>query len=220
MEEELFKNVEFDEAKLLSYGFKKNKNEYKYDIDINNHTMLLEIMIKAKKIKLRVIDKKFQEEYINYRINSMDGAFVSEIRAEIKNIATDIIQKCGKKGYFNLAQTKRLITYLKDEYNCIPEFAWDKYPGFAILRHENNKKWFGIIMNLNKEKLDSKTNQEIEVINVKIEPSKILELIKKPGFYPAYHMNKKYWLTICLDDTVSDEVLQKLVQESYENTLK
>lgn len=220
MEEELFKNVEFDKTKLISYGFKLNKKEYGYDTDIKRGTLHLKITIKDKKVKVQVTDNKSQEEYINYRINSMDGAFVNEVRTEIKNIAADIIRKCGQKDYFNLPQTRRLITYLKDKYNCIPEFAWDKYPGYAILRHKNNKKWLGIIMNINKEKLDSKTNQEIEVINLKIDSVKILDLIKKPGFYPAYHMNKKYWLTVCLDDEVSDEVLYQLVQESYENTLK
>ena len=32
---------------------------------------------------------------------------------------------------------------------------------------------------------------------------------------PGYHMNKKHWITITLDDEVQDELIEFLAQESY-----
>ncbi|MBP3799889.1 MAG: MmcQ/YjbR family DNA-binding protein, partial [Bacilli bacterium] len=40
-------------------------------------------------------------------------------------------------------------------------------------------------------------------------------LLKKKGYYEAYHMNKKSWITIILDDTVSDNDIKKLIDNSY-----
>lgn len=44
---------------------------------------------------------------------------------------------------------------------------------------------------------------------------KIPDLLKKKGFYPAYHMNKKNWVTIILDDTLSDTEIMQYVKTSY-----
>ena len=73
---------------------------------------------------------------------------------------------------------------------------------------------FGIIMDINKNKID-KQNKLIEIINVKLDNKVIEELIKKEGYYKAYHMNKKSWITIILDDTLKDEEIIKYIDESY-----
>lgn len=33
---------------------------------------------------------------------------------------------------------------------------------------------------------------------------------------PGYHMNKQHWITITLDDSVEDSLLEELIAESYE----
>ena len=43
----------------------------------------------------------------------------------------------------------------------------------------------------------------------------VTELIKKEGYYRAYHMNKEKWLTILLNDTVKDNEIITLIDESY-----
>ena len=35
-------------------------------------------------------------------------------------------------------------------------------------------------------------------------------------YFPAYHMNKKHWCTICLDGTVELKEIYKLIDISYE----
>ena len=53
---------------------------------------------------------------------------------------------------------------------------------------------------------------------LKLEEEKVKCYLKENGFYPAYHMNKKNWITVLLDGTVADEKMISLIEESYLNT--
>ena len=112
-------------------------------------------------------------------------------------------------------QSNRICKYIQDKYNSNPEFLWAKFPGYAIFR--KTSKWFALIGNvtINKVNKKSNSNEEIEIINVKVDEGKINDLISLEGYYEAYHMNKKNWITIILDDTLSDDVIIKLIDESY-----
>ena len=55
-------------------------------------------------------------------------------------------------------------------------------------------------------------------INLKLNEDTITNLLNKKGYYKAYHMNKKKWITIILDDTVKDEEIIFYIQESYNLT--
>ena len=88
-----------------------------------------------------------------------------------------------------------VIIYKK--YKVKPEFLWDTSPDNGVFRNKYNKKWFGIILNVSKNKLDSNYKQEeVEVINMKLNKIMINELLKEKGFFKAYHMNKKSWISI------------------------
>ena len=63
-------------------------------------------------------------------------------------------------------------------------------------------------------------NEDIEIINIKLDENKIVKLLNRKGFYKAYHMNKKYWITINLDDTISDEEIMNYIEESYKYSEK
>ena len=58
----------------------------------------------------------------------------------------------------------------------------------------------------------------IEVLNVKSD--RVAELIHQKGIYPAFHMNKKYWLSLPLDGTLSDQHLFDLLDTSFSLTKK
>lgn len=58
----------------------------------------------------------------------------------------------------------------------------------------------------------------VEAINVKADTMLIDSLVNEPGFYRAYHMNKRYWISILLDGSVSDETIKGLIEESYLKT--
>ncbi len=53
-------------------------------------------------------------------------------------------------------------------------------------------------------------------INLKCDPEKAIELREQfAGISPGYHMNKKHWITVRLNEDVSDTLLQELINESY-----
>lgn len=58
--------------------------------------------------------------------------------------------------------------------------------------------------------------ERVEVLNVKLPPERIRELLERPGYFPAYHMSKKSWLTVILDGTLPDETVRALLKESFE----
>ena len=47
-------------------------------------------------------------------------------------------------------------------------------------------------------------------------PNEIESLIDYKTCYPAYHMNKKYWMTIVLDNNAQFEIVKSLIDRSYE----
>ena len=46
---------------------------------------------------------------------------------------------------------------------------------------------------------------DVDILNVKCEPIIMGSFRGKPGFCPAYHMNKDKWITILLDGSAEQE---------------
>ena len=216
IEEEIFKKSHIIFEKLEEYGFIKKGNNYYYLKNFMNNEFKSEITItKEGQIKGKVIDKDFNEEYTGIRVENYIGQFANQVKEEYKNILLDIKNKCTTSDYFIYPQTNRIQKYIQEKYESIPEFLWERTPGCGVFRNKKNKKWYGIIMNINQNKLNKSKDKEIEIINIKLKESKIKELLKKDGFYPGYHMSKDNWITILLDDTLKDNEIKELIDESY-----
>jgi predicted DNA-binding protein (MmcQ/YjbR family) len=114
-----------------------------------------------------------------------------------------------------------LEKYIAEEYGVMPEYLWEGDSVTGALRHVNTKKWFGIIMRISANKLGLKTEDLVDVINVKLDPDLIQELIVTHSsfIFPAYHMNKKHWLTILLNASADDALIKALINDSYGLTL-
>ena len=213
IEEKIFQKTKVNYPKLLKYGFNKNKDIYTYTKNILNNDFKVIINIEKGKVTGHIIDLNFNEEYFNFRNETFTGNYVAKIREEFENILKDIKNDCFSSKPFIYDQTNRIIKLIKEKYHDDPEFEWEDTPDCAVFKHP--KKWYGIIMHINRVKLDPNTNEDIEVMNVKLDPNEILKLLNQDGFYKAYHMNKKYWITIVLDNTLSDELIMELITKSY-----
>lgn len=54
------------------------------------------------------------------------------------------------------------------------------------------------------------------LINLKADPTDARLLCETyEGITPAYHMNKKHWISVYLDSNVSEELIHQLIIESY-----
>lgn len=56
-----------------------------------------------------------------------------------------------------------------------------------------------------------------ESINLKVDPEKGAELREQyPSVQPGYHMNKKHWITVLMDGSISDRLVRQWIDESYQ----
>ena len=112
-----------------------------------------------------------------------------------------------------------VIDYIRSQYGVDPDHPFDKDTDSSVFRHADNRKWFGLIMNVSGVKLGLGTTVSINIINLKIDDPVFRDmLIQQPGIIPAYHMNKKQWITVFLDGTVQKERVYDLIDASYRAT--
>lgn len=113
---------------------------------------------------------------------------------------------------------EQLLQYVSEQYSVDEEHPWEKYPDNIVFRHQNNKKWFALIMPVSKSKLGLLGTDMIDILNVKCDPIVVGSLRNERGFFPAYHMNKINWITVALDGSVSDEKVKWLLDMSFDLT--
>lgn len=212
IEEKIFNKSKPNYSKLIKYGFKKNNDFYIYNKNFFNDEFMVEIIIKDKSVSVKVYDLNTMLEYTNIRLD-IEGSFVNSVREEYIKILKSIKDNCFESEFFNFEQSNRIASYIMDKYNIKPCFLWDKYPGYGVFKNKDNK-WFGIIMDIDRSKISNKEGL-IEVINLKVDKNKIDNILKDKGVYEAYHMNKKSWVSISLDDTLTDKFIIDLIDNSY-----
>ena len=205
-----------DYQKLQEYGFNLIKDSYVYEkILSNNHFKVIIEINKDKQIS-KVIDLDVDDEYILVDVPGASGNYVGKIREEYNAIINDFINKCTKYNIFKETQTKEIIEYIKNKYHDDLEYLWEKTPDAAIWRNKDNSKWYGLLMKIPENRLDTESNNLVEIIDLRYPKDNIMDILKKKGIYPGYHMNKKSWITIILDNSVDTKEIYKLIDQSYE----
>ena len=218
IEQDVFKRCHVNTNKLLEYGFIKKDDNYIYEkIFLNDFQAIIQVNSKGQ-VTGKVIDIDLNEEYTNIRLENT-ASFINKVKESYKKILIDIRNNCYNKEFFISKQANRISKLINEYYGDNPIFEWDDYPGFGVFKNNSTKKWYALIMNITKDKLKAGTGS-FDIINVKLDPKVIEELLKKEGFYPAYHMNKKYWITISLDDSVPDKEIFELIKTSHLYTEK
>ncbi len=112
---------------------------------------------------------------------------------------------------------QELLEWVKRQYGTEPDYPWAD--DNAVLRHRENRKWYGLVMEVERGKLGMPGAGSVCALNVKCEPVLIGSLRERPGFHPAYHMNKDKWITVRLDGSVAAEEIRNLVDPSYRLTM-
>ena len=207
---ELFDKNIFNSKLAIAYGFSKVGDYYilQSDIDVENFNVI--VKIGKDSFEVNVIELPFNEEYILFNVLDSKGKFVSKIRKNVNELIDDIVKNCFK----SLDYRKILLDYVKEKYGTIPEEPWEDN-NHATIKTSNSKKWYGIFMSIPYKTLGLDKSGKIDVLNVKLNPNLIENLIDKKHFFPAYHMNKKYWITILLDSDTDLNLVKSLIDESF-----
>ena len=109
----------------------------------------------------------------------------------------------------------RLMEYCTGKFGTKPEAPWEDSPDAYTFKTAKRNKWYALFMTIPYKSLGLVSKGTLDVVNIKLPPEKVLELIDRVHFYPAYHMNKKHWITIILDKEVDELLVQQLLAESY-----
>ena len=112
----------------------------------------------------------------------------------------------------------KILEYTADNYGTVPDNPWPKYLWNEVLRHNNNKKWYGLLMRVRYTVLGIDRDGETDILNLKCDPLAREILVGEGTALPAYHMNKEKWITLLLDGSVPAETIFPLIDESYELT--
>lgn len=113
---------------------------------------------------------------------------------------------------------EEVFAYVKKEFGTVPDYPWLSDPEAAVLRHGDTKKWYGLVMPVRRRVLGLDEDEPVDILNVKTGPLLGASFHNQPGFFPAYHMNKKHWLTILLDGSAREEDIIALLNISYQLT--
>ena len=109
----------------------------------------------------------------------------------------------------------RIFDYAKTTYQVVPDYPFPTAPAYAVLRHSDNRKWFALLMNVNRDKLGLKDGAPVDILNLKCSPMMSGVLRQQKGILPAYHMNRDSWITVLLDGTVPYDSIVPLLDMSY-----
>lgn len=207
---EIFDKNIFNSKLAIAYGFSKVGDYYilQSDIDVENFNVI--VKIGKDSFEANVIELPFSEEYILFNVLDSKGKFVSKIRKKVNELIEDIVKNCFK----SLDYRKILLEYVREKYGTIPEEPWEDN-NHATIKTPNTKKWYGIFMSIPYKTLGLEKSGKIDILNVKLNPDLIENLIDKKHFFPAYHMNKKYWILIVLDSDVDLNLVKSLIDESF-----
>ena len=113
-----------------------------------------------------------------------------------------------------LSYRENILQYVKRKYKTRPEYLWARYPTYAVLRRDDNRKWYGIIMNVPRARLGLSGNDAIDILNVKCDAGLYSLLNKCDGILRGYHMGGT-WVSIMLDGSIELSQIYALMRSSY-----
>ena len=110
-----------------------------------------------------------------------------------------------------------IYEYVNKKYNSKIEFLWRRYPNYAVFRNNDNKKWYGIIMDIPYQKLKINKDGIVDILNVKVKNPMLKDfLIHSDGIFDGYHIARGNWISILLDGSVTINKIFDLIDESFD----
>lgn len=171
----------------------------------------IELSLTEQTLTVHLFDTATGEKYALFDMPSSHGAFVGSLREEVQMIIDEIRSKC-----FESKDLKDdYIAWIKTQFGAEPDFPWPDTPDFCVFRCLN-EKWFALIMKVKYKQIGLTGDEEVWVVNMKADQAEIPNLIDKKSIFPAWHMNKKHWITVLLTAATDFEKLCELTLKSYE----
>ncbi len=216
IEQEVFQRMSLNRQRLVPYGFQRREGGYFYSEVFMDGDFRADVFISDDgAVSGKVFDLEADEEYPAVHIESRGGAYVGEVRQAYTGVLSRIAESCFVKESFLYEQTNRIAHMIQQQYGEKPDHPFKKPPGGGVFRYPKNKKWYGLVMHVQRALLSGEEGGPmVEVLNLKAATDKIPQLLTVPGIYPGYHMNKSNWISVLLDDSLPDDQIMELVDIS------
>ena len=171
----------------------------------------ISLSLEAQTLTVHLFDTETGEKYALFDMPSSHGAFVASLREEVQKFIDDIKSEC-----FESKDLKdEYIAWIKNQFGAEPDFPWPDTPDYCVFRCQN-EKWFALVMRLKYKQLGLTGDENVWVVNMKADQAEIPNLIDHKSIFPAWHMNKKHWITVLLTAVTDFEKLCELTLKSYE----
>ena len=202
----------FSKEKLLQYGFKEEAEKLIYRKEILDSSFLIEIVFVNSQLLIEVYDIEFDEIYSLFSVDSAVGETVQNIREHVEKLLSFILGLADESGKIS----SEIIDYCNNKYGENHVNPFKKHPDILAFVNEKNK-WYALFSGVDYNKLNKNTDitTKVKILNVKYPTDKILDIIDNQNIFPAYHMNKKHWISIVLDKNIKLEAIKELIDISY-----
>ena len=209
-----FKHKRLNREKILQHGFSiDGENFTRHQKFLTDFTLTI-IVDKRGSVTTKIFDAD-GEPYTLHLVEDASGSFVGAVKAEHERILNEIAAQCFDDEIFSGRQAQKLIEHIREKFSDEPEFLWEKYPNFAVFRRKDNRKWYALIAGVPKKYLHLAGDDDIEILNVRVKPDELDRIADDEKYFRGWHMNKKSWLTVRLDETLTNEEIFTRLEQSY-----
>ena len=214
----IFRSAKIKKDSLKAVGFATTDgNAYTMNTTVSHGTFnaIITMSLSEQTLTVHLFDSATGEKYALFDMPSSHGAFVASLREEVQKIIDEIREKC-----FESKDLKDdYIAWIKTQFGAEPDYPWLDTPDYCVLRCPN-EKWFALVMKIKFRQLGLTGDEAVWVVNMKASQDAIPTLIDRKSIFPAWHMNKKHWITVLLTAATDFEKLCGLTQKSYELVCK
>lgn len=197
--------------KLAEFGFEEKNGSYFCRKNILNGDFYSIIELKGNFLTAKVFESGSDERYVLFDVENANGSFVGEIRNQVRKIIELFRSQCCKTS----DTKKKYVDFIQNKFGCKGDNPWSDTPENTVFRCKN-KKWFALIIKIKFSRLGVSGDEEVFAVNLKANPKIIPEITDKITVFPAWHMNKKYWITVLLTEAADWEKLCTLTEQSFE----
>lgn len=202
---------------LCAFGFVETDGSYRYSADLLNGQMHMTVSIdSAGTLRTEVTDSETGDVYVLHHIPDATGAFVGQVREAHDSLLQTILERCFALDFYKSSDTKAVISYVRTQYGDELEHLWAKTPTNAVWRRKDNAKWYGVLLVIPKNKLGLDGDEMVEILDLRMAPDELTTVVDNHRYFPGYHMNKRHWVTICLDGSLPVAEICRRIDASYQ----
>ena len=202
----------FSKEKLLQYGFREEAEKLRYRKEILDSSFLIEIVFVNSQLLIEVYDLEYDEVYSLFSVDSAVGETVQNIREHVEKLLSSILGLADESGKIS----SEIIDYCNNKYGENHANPFKKHSDILAFINEKNK-WYALFLEVEYNKLNKNTNitTKVKILNLKYPTDNISDIIDNQNIFPAYHMNKKHWISVVLDKNIKLETIKELIDISY-----